>query len=130
MTNRRVSLWLPVAAYMAALFWLSSRHDVPSLPGDTENHAAHFTAYAGLGLVTLRALAEGTWTKVTVATVAGAVIIASLYGMSDEFHQRFVPGRNFDVFDMLADACGAFASTSALWAWSIIRRRSKTRHAL
>ena len=27
----------------------------------------------------------------------------SLYGVSDEYHQQFVPGRSFDVFDMLAD---------------------------
>ena len=116
---------------MAVLFGLSSLHDVPSLlAGDPDNRAAHFVAYAGLSLVTLRALAEGRWVKVTAAAVAVAIVIASLYGVSDEFHQRFVPGRAFDVYDMAADACGASVAACAAWAWSIISRRSKTRHVL
>ena len=35
-------------------------------------------------------------------------LIAFLYGISDEIHQYFVPGRNADVFDALADGVGAF----------------------
>lgn len=35
-------------------------------------------------------------------------LIAFLYGVSDEIHQHFVPGRESDVFDALADALGAF----------------------
>ena len=36
-----------------------------------------------------------------------ATSIASLYGISDEFHQSFVPGRTPDVVDWLADTSGA-----------------------
>lgn len=36
-------------------------------------------------------------------------LIVFLYGVSDEIHQHFVPGREADVFDALADALGAFA---------------------
>lgn len=35
-------------------------------------------------------------------------LIAFLYGISDEIHQHFVPGREADVFDALANALGAF----------------------
>jgi VanZ family protein len=35
----------------------------------------------------------------------------------------FVPGRTFDVLDMLADAIGSVAGATAVGAWSIIRRR-------
>lgn len=125
-----MSLWLPVVVYMGVLFGLSSLSEVPSLPGDTDNHLVHFMAYAGLGIVTLRAVAGGEWKGVTAAAVAGAVLISSLYGVSDEYHQRFVPGRSFDVFDMLADALGSLAATCAVWAWVIIERRLKTRHVL
>jgi VanZ family protein len=50
--------------------------------------------------------------------------------VSDEFHQRFVPGRDYEVLDMAADAMGSAAATGLLWAWSILKRRSDTRHVL
>jgi VanZ family protein len=37
-----------------------------------------------------------------------------LYGISDEFHQYFVPGRSVDVYDVLADALGGL-----LGAWTM-----------
>lgn len=36
-----------------------------------------------------------------------AFLCAVLYGLSDETHQLFVPGREFSLFDLLADAVGA-----------------------
>jgi VanZ family protein len=36
------------------------------------------------------------------------VIIAVLYGASDEIHQYFVPGRVCDIFDLVADSIGGF----------------------
>ncbi len=35
------------------------------------------------------------------------ILICTLYGVSDEFHQSFVPNRSPDVFDVMADSCGA-----------------------
>jgi VanZ family protein len=42
------------------------------------------------------------------------VILVVLYGLLDEFHQYFVPGRTVDIYDALADAAGAL-----LGAWSM-----------
>ncbi len=42
-----------------------------------------------------------------------ALVIAVIYGLSDEFHQSFVPGRNADLLDVITDAAGAAAG---LWA--------------
>jgi VanZ family protein len=58
---------------------------------------------------------------VTAALVA--IAISSLYGVTDEYHQVFVPGRTFDVLDMAADAFGSVVGAGAMWAWSIINRR-------
>jgi len=38
----------------------------------------------------------------TIAAALGA----ALYGVTDEFHQAFTPGRSPDVFDVLADLVG------------------------
>jgi len=115
---------------MALLFFLSSLSSVPAPPGFFTDKHEHFFFYGILAALTLRALARGEWKGVAAATVIGAVIISSAYGVSDEFHQRFVPGRSYELLDMAADATGSAAAAAMLWAWSIIRRRSGRRHVL
>jgi VanZ family protein len=46
----------------------------------------------------------------------GAVLIAALWGWLDEIHQFWVPGRNTDPSDLLADVIGA-----AIGAWVLLR---------
>ena len=36
------------------------------------------------------------------------IVVAFLYGLSDEFHQSFTPGREPTVRDMVIDSVGAF----------------------
>jgi len=120
-------LWLPVIAYMVMLFGFSSLSTLPSPPGEFSYYEVHVGAYAILGLLTLRALAKGRLRNVTWKVVCGAIAISSLYGVTDEYHQRFVPGREFDVMDMFADTLGSFAGACAVGAWGIIRCRSETR---
>jgi VanZ family protein len=123
-------LWLPVIAYMAMLFGLSSISKLPEPPGQISYYEVHVGAYTVLALLTSRALAKGRVRNVTALVVWRAFLISALYGVSDEYHQRFVPGREFDVFDMVADAIGSVIGAVVVWAWSIIRRRSEARHAL
>ncbi len=83
--------------YMAAIFALSS------LPGSAAgipppwDKLAHFLEYAVLGFL----LGRGT------GQFDLALAIAALYGLSDELHQAFVPGREASILDWLADALGA-----------------------
>jgi VanZ family protein len=128
--NRTLSLWLPVIAYMAALFFVSSLSTIPGPPAGLTDKHEHFFFYGILGALALRALAKGEWRRITPATVLGAIAISSAYGVSDEFHQRFVPGRDYEVLDMMADAIGSAVAAALLWWWSIIKRRSDTRHVL
>ena len=120
---------MPVVAYMAMLFALSSRSTLPTPPEGISYYHVHAAAYAGLAALAARAAAGGLH-NVSGRSVALAILIASLYGVSDEYHQLFVPGRTFDLFDMLADVIGSIAGAGAARAWSIIRRRSRTRHVL
>jgi VanZ family protein len=122
--------WLPVFAYMAMLFGFSSLSTVPPIPGDLSNYHVHFAAYAGLAALTLRALASGCLRNATWQRVCAAAAISSVYGVTDEYHQLFVPGRTFEVLDIAADASGSIVSATALGAWSIIRRRFETRDVL
>ena len=109
-------------AYMAMLFGLSSLSTLPTPPGGFSFYDIHIAAYAGLGALTARATAKGV-RNLSWRAVLLAIVIATLYGVSDEYHQRFVPGRSFDVLDMVADMIGSVIGASAVGAWSIIRCR-------
>lgn len=125
-------LWGPVVLQMAVIFAVSS---IPNLgaPPVVSDKSGHAIGYGILGAVLLRALAGGRLKGVTWATAAAAVILAALYGASDEFHQSFVPGRTPDVFDVLADGTGAALAVIAggvMRAWGILKfsPRSDGRH--
>jgi VanZ family protein len=99
--------WGPVLGCMAAIFYESSQTYVPDLPAGLSNHTGHFIAYGVLGAAVLRALAGLRWSGVTIKTAVGAVLFASAYGVTDEFHQRFVANRFSGADDWLADTIGA-----------------------
>jgi len=52
-----------------------------------------------------------------------SIVLSSGYGISDEIHQYFVPSRNSDILDALADICGSIAGVLAYWRIFIFRRR-------
>ena len=45
----------------------------------------------------------------------GALIFSAVYGVLDEYHQGFVPGRSVEFYDFLADCGGALLYTSIFW---------------
>jgi VanZ family protein len=122
--GRSFALWAPVAAYMAFLFGLSSIAETPPVPGGVDKHV-HAWLYAGLAVVTLRALVAGWRVPVTVWHVGLTIAITTAYGISDEFHQSFVPPRTSDWRDVLADAIGATVAACACLVWSALRTRRR-----
>ena len=115
-----MSLWLPVIAYMAMLFGFSSLSTLPSPPAEFSFYDVHIAAYAGLGALTARATGRGL--RPSWRAVIGAILISSAYGVTDEYHQLYTPGRSFDVLDMVADAIGSIVGASAVGAWGTIRK--------
>ena len=117
-----MKLWLPVAAYMAVIFVLSSISNPPTVPQAGSDKVLHFLLYGGLAAVIVRALAGGFGYPVTMRTVLVAVVVSAVYGATDEVHQHFVPTRQMDAWDLAADSVGAAASALALYAAHAIRR--------
>jgi VanZ family protein len=109
--SRVISLWLPVVAWAAVIFALSS---VPSLSTGLGGwdyvlrKCAHMTEYAVLAALLYRALEREL--PAFLATVA--------YAATDEFHQHFVRGRHASAVDVAIDAVGA---TIGLLAWARLR---------
>ncbi len=80
----------------------------------------HAMEFAILGFLGTNALLTGARLSATKKGEArawrGAVLLAAAWGIIDELHQLFVPGRQTDPLDWLADAAGA-----AFGAWLLIR---------
>jgi VanZ family protein len=105
---------------MAAIFFVSADSDPPT-PGGVSDKSLHALAYFGLAVLAFRAAAGGIRARMTRRTAVATLLITIGYAITDELHQRFVPGRSADLYDLYADAAGACASLIACWAWGIIR---------
>ena len=109
-----VQLWGPVLLVMGLILYFSSLPDPGGPPGGISDKTAHFLIYAALGASMVRALAGGRSAAMTVPTILTAITLATLYGVSDEIHQAFVPPRTPDILDIAADAAGACAGAIVL----------------
>jgi VanZ family protein len=114
---------------MVAIFTASSASTVPGTDR-LNDKLLHGVAYGGLCAVGLWAWARGEMRRVRWSVAVAAVVACVLFGYSDEFHQRFVPGRQYDLKDLLADGLGAAAAAGALAAWGIISRGRTRSHGL
>ena len=113
--------WGPALVWAAVIFTLSSFSKLPSPPGNDKTH--HFVAYAILGAAIVWGLTDRAPRRTTWAIALGALLLASVYGATDEWHQGFVPGREVSALDWLADTAGAAIAAAGLLAWAIIRAR-------
>jgi VanZ family protein len=114
MTQSRVlTVWLPVFAWAAVIFAISS---IPSLSTDLGTwdtvlrKAAHVTEYAVFGLLLYRAIGRE----------APALAAGIAYAATDELHQHFVSGRTGSVVDLAIDALGVAAG---MLVWLSVRDR-------
>jgi len=110
--NFKQFLWFqfPAIAWMAAIFIQSSISylNVPDLGFSAQDKLAHAIEYAILGWLLIRALLFQQNLKIRKNALRIALVIGSCYGISDEIHQAFVPGRSGDVGDIIADILGVF----------------------
>ena len=120
-------MWGPVVLYLAFIFTLSSIAHPPELPAGSDKDL-HALLYSGLGFLLARALAGGLDRTVTLTMAISTTVLVALYGVSDELHQYFVPPRQVEVLDVVADTIGAAVAAFALYAWGIIRSRHGLRN--
>jgi hypothetical protein len=100
--RRLLGLWLPVVAWAALIFGLSSVPDLGTGLGGWDlllRKIAHVAEYAILGALLARAVGR-PWP---------ALALGVAYAVSDEIHQTFVPGRQGSPLDVAIDSLGVAA---------------------
>ena len=70
---------------------------------------AHATEYAILGFLLTGSYADAKRKRLSRFCIPA--VLGSLYAVSDELHQMFVPGRSCELTDMLIDSSGVMLGT-------------------
>jgi VanZ family protein len=126
-----LSRWLPVLLWAALIFLVSADQNpylfLPTTMRQPVQVAGitlsvdelfgipgHLSEYAILGVLTTRAL---IWQhKPNQKLFAIAIALCAAYALSDEIHQLFVPGRAFQIQDLVIDSAGILIGITLYWA--------------
>lgn len=147
--GRFLKYWLPVVLWMVLIFGASTglgRPEntsriirpllhwlYPKMPEETIEQihfairkSAHFVEYSILGVLLSRLIHwDAAWAACRSREFWTALVLAALYAASDEFHQKFVPGREAAVRDVLIDSCGAGFGLAVVWAGRRLRPKKE-----
>ena len=105
-----IILKIPAPLIMVILWLLSSQSKLPEMKGILGfDKLQHFAAYAALAAAAGLWFSLENWFNRPKLNFLIIVVVASVYGAIDEFHQYFVPGRACDVWDWIADTLGGLA---------------------
>ena len=112
--------WLLAAGWMGGIFYLSQQSSPLGGPASRiEAFAAHLVLYGVLAVLlywALWAAAAGEHAQQGLLVAALAFALTVLYGVSDELHQAFVPGRTASEADLLVDAIGGLLGLGGVLA--------------
>jgi VanZ family protein len=79
---------------------------------------AHLTEYGIFGVFLYHCFLNSNQTEWSARAAFWAVTVAGLYSLTDEFHQRFVPGRGPSLKDCGIDATGAVLAMLVIFIWT------------
>jgi hypothetical protein len=129
--KRRFWRFLPAAVWMAVIFILSARSGgelnswLPwvqgMLPGLESFDPMHYAAYFVLALTLGYGFGSSAFTWRGCLSI---MAVSVLYGVTDEWHQFYVPNRSPDVQDLRNDAIGAALACLLLMLYRLVRKRT------
>jgi VanZ family protein len=144
--DRNLKYWLPVAIWMAFIFWMStaqfsaqntrsfiepvirfflpaiSQYAVEVIHGLVRK-GGHLAEYFILGLLLFRAFRAGSAESHGWRWALRALVVVAVYASTDEFHQSFVPGRTASLIDVFIDTSGG--ALAQLISFFRIERRNR-----
>lgn len=112
--------WLAVFLWAAVIFAFSSIKQVQVsqffIWDFIAKKIAHVSEYAILYTLIFRAT-RGQWKK--------SLALTMLYAISDEIHQKFVPGRTSSIYDLGFDMSGANIAGYILWKLGLFPKKKR-----
>lgn len=110
---KKLLRYLPAIFIIGCSWYLSSQEHIEQMPMFwNADKLVHFICFGGLTFW----VAFGINSNRRTLQIILPIIIVSVYGIIDETHQSFVPGRDVSFADWLADTIGAiFGSYCYVW---------------
>ncbi len=115
--DKLLKFWSPVFVWAAIIFSFSAKPTNPVSEIYWKDFVvkklAHVVVYAILAIFLYRAFKkEGVSPK---KSGYYSIIVAVLYGLTDEFHQSYTPGRDPKLRDVIFDTIGATFAIYGIW---------------
>lgn len=128
MINEKLSkillrIWGPLIICIS--WYLSSRTLNLEIPISHSDKLIHLICFSGLAGAWTFWFSGKNWRNHSIRNFIICIAIVVIYGIIDEIHQNFVPGRESSVFDWFADVIGAVIGTIA-GRWIMIKSIRKT----
>lgn len=95
--------WMPLLIYCGFIFYMSSITVFPGGISRVDDRLKHAAEYLFLGILVFRLVDKTRYKRLNYLII---ISFCLLYGVSDEIHQYFVPGRIFSHMDMAFDGLG------------------------
>ena len=108
-----VIYWFPFLGYAALIYWGSDSPVNVSIPFFEEFHIdkiIHALEFFIFAVLFIRVYPSVKNRMSYHEHIYAAVILTMIYGLSDELHQAFVPGREISVWDWTADSLGGISA--------------------
>ncbi len=108
--HRKRLVYLPLIIYWIILLIATSipTDDFPRVLMTVGDKVKHFAAYFILGgYLTIAFSVQERFPLLRKYFIIAAILAATVYGLIDEIHQAFIPGRFYELLDWVADILGA-----------------------
>jgi VanZ family protein len=116
--------FIALITYCGLIYWLSDQPTLPMpmlfLHQDKLHHAIAYFIMAVLAWRNLKHIIKRPYLLILLS-----VFFCSLYGLTDEWHQSFIKGRQADIADWLADTVGALLATLVLHGFFVLYLKNK-----
>lgn len=113
--------------YCGMIFYLSSQPSLHTpLLFPQQDKLFHMGAYSIMAFCAWRSFRH--LPVESKSTLYLSILFSSLYGVSDEWHQAYVPGRSSEIADWVADSLGAILSALFIFIWKLSKEQKSLKH--
>lgn len=123
-----LNYYLPAILYASGIFVLSSIAGLnpPEVGFKLSDKFYHLVEFSGFAFFLIRAFMNSGSTLLSSRPLESAAVLGTLYALSDEFHQHFVPNREMEFWDFLADTFGVLLVCLVWWGWRQLEKKPQT----